>query len=169
TVEDVAPLQPRRQRKRKSITVDAGEASHPPKILRKDHGDLSRVSIGGKSMSVVQKPLLGAVQNLQIVVVALPTLTVVTLFVSATPEHKGGNNTDSLTRANLHTVGASQRFVISLDSSHHSGVNVAKAEVDSLSRSSAPVITATTTMTATVDATTVMKEIVTKPSIFTTG
>nr|GFB16602.1 hypothetical protein [Tanacetum cinerariifolium] len=30
-VEDVAPLQPRRQRKRKTVVVDAGGPSHPPK------------------------------------------------------------------------------------------------------------------------------------------
>ncbi|GKF72521.1 hypothetical protein Tco_0208635, partial [Tanacetum coccineum] len=29
--EGVAPLQQRRQRKRKTVVVDAGEASHPPK------------------------------------------------------------------------------------------------------------------------------------------
>ncbi|GKG58552.1 hypothetical protein Tco_0594322, partial [Tanacetum coccineum] len=43
------------------------------------------------------------------------------------PEREGGDNTDSVTGANLRTVGASQRFVISSDSSHHSGVNVADA------------------------------------------
>ncbi|GJS28592.1 hypothetical protein Tco_0489212, partial [Tanacetum coccineum] len=47
--EGVAPLQPRRQRKRKTVVVDAGEASHPPKKLREDHGTPSGVSIGRKS------------------------------------------------------------------------------------------------------------------------
>nr|GFC58780.1 hypothetical protein [Tanacetum cinerariifolium] len=36
--EDVAPLQPRRQKKRKSVVVDAGELSHLVKRLRDDHG-----------------------------------------------------------------------------------------------------------------------------------
>ncbi|GJW76745.1 gypsy type transposase, partial [Tanacetum coccineum] len=38
-VEDVAPLQPRRQRKRKTVVVDAGESSHPPKRLD-EYGDV---------------------------------------------------------------------------------------------------------------------------------
>nr|GFB91326.1 hypothetical protein [Tanacetum cinerariifolium] len=37
-VEDVAPVQPKHQGKRKSVIVDAGGASHPPKELREDHG-----------------------------------------------------------------------------------------------------------------------------------
>nr|GEY36297.1 hypothetical protein [Tanacetum cinerariifolium] len=44
-----------------------------------------------------------------------------------------------------------QRFVISLDSSHHSGANIAEAEVDSFARPSALVITAATTIASTVD------------------
>ncbi|GJV84610.1 hypothetical protein Tco_1524508 [Tanacetum coccineum] len=51
--EDVAPLQPRRQRKRKTVVVDAGEASHPPKKLRENHGTPSGVFVGGKSRSAV--------------------------------------------------------------------------------------------------------------------
>ncbi|GKF38552.1 hypothetical protein Tco_0118613, partial [Tanacetum coccineum] len=68
--EDVVSLQPRHQRKRKTVVVDASEASHPPKKLREDYGTPSGPSIAGKS-----------------------------------------------------------RFVISLDSSHHSGTNVAEAEL----------------------------------------
>ncbi|GJR65650.1 hypothetical protein Tco_0011715 [Tanacetum coccineum] len=37
-VEDVAHVQPKLQRKRKTVVVDAGESSHPPKRLREDHG-----------------------------------------------------------------------------------------------------------------------------------
>ncbi|GKD48353.1 hypothetical protein Tco_1277329, partial [Tanacetum coccineum] len=59
TVEDVAPLQPRLQRKRKATVVDASGASHPPKTLRKDHGASSRVSVGRKFASVVQRLLAG--------------------------------------------------------------------------------------------------------------
>nr|GEW53292.1 hypothetical protein [Tanacetum cinerariifolium] len=39
--EDVVPLQPRRQRKRKTMVMGAGEASHPSKKLREDHENLS--------------------------------------------------------------------------------------------------------------------------------
>ncbi|GKE27180.1 hypothetical protein Tco_1442564, partial [Tanacetum coccineum] len=35
-IEDVAPVQPKRQRKRKIMAVDTGESSHPPKKLRDD-------------------------------------------------------------------------------------------------------------------------------------
>ncbi|GJV35362.1 hypothetical protein Tco_1407839 [Tanacetum coccineum] len=36
--EDAAPVQLKRQRKRKTVVSDAGEPSHPPKKLREDHG-----------------------------------------------------------------------------------------------------------------------------------
>nr|GEU94748.1 hypothetical protein [Tanacetum cinerariifolium] len=74
--EDVAPLQPKRQRKRKTVIADAGGSLHPPKKLREDHGTPIGPYVAGKS-----------------------------------------------------------RFVISSDSSHHSGANVVKVEVDSLVRS----------------------------------
>ncbi|GKF19108.1 hypothetical protein Tco_0067746, partial [Tanacetum coccineum] len=60
-------------------------------------------------------------------------------------------------------------FVISSDSSHHSGANVTEAEVDSVVRSSAPAIATITTVTATVDAATVAKEAPIKPSLFGAG
>nr|GEX25415.1 reverse transcriptase domain-containing protein [Tanacetum cinerariifolium] len=49
--EDVAPLQPKRQRKRKIVVADAGGSSHPPQKLREDHGTPSRPSVAGKSRS----------------------------------------------------------------------------------------------------------------------
>ncbi|GKC26087.1 hypothetical protein Tco_1033381 [Tanacetum coccineum] len=64
--EDVAPLQPRRQRKRKTMVVDAGDALHPPKKLREDHGTPSGASVGGKSRPVVQQLLDGAVLNAKV-------------------------------------------------------------------------------------------------------
>ncbi|GJY66954.1 hypothetical protein Tco_0469192 [Tanacetum coccineum] len=53
--------------------------------------------------------------------------------------------------------------------SYHSGANVAKAEVDSIVMSSALVMTNATTVIATVDATTVLKETSAKPSLFAAG
>ncbi|GKD34782.1 hypothetical protein Tco_1250291, partial [Tanacetum coccineum] len=164
--EDVAPLQPRRQRKRKTVVVDAGEASHPPKKLREDHGTPSGPSVAGKSRSAIQRLLAGAVLNPDVGVAAMPTLPFITSYVSATPEHEGGDHTDSVTGLNLRTIGASQRFVISSDSSHHSGTNVAEAEVDSLIRSSVPVMTTVTTVTSTVDPAAVAKEKPVEPSLF---
>nr|GFA93931.1 hypothetical protein [Tanacetum cinerariifolium] len=50
---DVTPLQPTRQRKRKTMVADTGGSSHPPKKLREDHGTPSGPSITGKSRSAV--------------------------------------------------------------------------------------------------------------------
>ncbi|GJT24762.1 gypsy type transposase [Tanacetum coccineum] len=122
--EDVALLQPRRQKKRKTVVISAGEPSYPSKKLREDHGTPSGTSVAGKSMPAVQRLLLGR---------------------------------------------APQRFVISSDSSHHSGTHVADTEVDSLIRSSALTMTTITTVTATVDAATVVKETPAKPSLFAVG
>ncbi|GJX12470.1 hypothetical protein Tco_0204228, partial [Tanacetum coccineum] len=58
-------------------------------------------------------------------------------------------------------------FVISSDSSHHSGANIAEAEVDSIVRSSAPTIAIV--VTATVDAAATAKEAPAKPSLFGAG
>ncbi|GJZ16910.1 hypothetical protein Tco_0553033 [Tanacetum coccineum] len=57
-------------------------------------------------------------------------------------------------------------FIISSDSSHHFGANVAEAEVDSLVRSSVPVMTAVTTVTSTVGPALVVKEKPVKPYLF---
>ncbi|GJT74067.1 hypothetical protein Tco_1040792 [Tanacetum coccineum] len=163
-VEDVALVQPKRQRKRKTMVVDAGEPSHSPKRLRKDHETPSGTSVGGKSISAVQRLLAIAVLNAEVRVTATFTLPFVTSSVSTTPEHEGGDHTDSLVGLNLCTIGASQRFVISLDSSHHSGANVAEAEVDSLVRSSMPIMMTITTVTPTVDPVSTVKEKFVKPS-----
>ncbi|GJS87415.1 hypothetical protein Tco_0770051 [Tanacetum coccineum] len=156
-VEDVAPLQPRRQRKRKTVVPDAGGPSHPPKKLREDHGTLSVTSVGGKSRSAVQRLLAGAVQNAEVRGEPIPTLPFVTSSVSATPEREDEVHTDSATGLNLRTIGAPQRFVISSDSSHHSGANIAEAEVDSFARPSVPLMTVATTVTSTVDPATTVK------------
>ncbi|GJS62347.1 hypothetical protein Tco_0657131 [Tanacetum coccineum] len=111
--ENVALAQPRRQQKRKTLAIDAGGPSHPPKKLKDDHGILSGPSVAGKSS-------------------------------------------------------APQRFVISSNSSRHSGAYIAEAEVDSFARPSVPVITTTTTITSTVDPAMAVKEKVVKPSIFST-
>nr|GEW06192.1 ribonuclease H-like domain-containing protein [Tanacetum cinerariifolium] len=59
-----------------------------------------------------------------------------------------------------------QRFVISSDSSHHSGANVTEAETDSLVSSSVPVMITFTTKTPTADPVVIMKEKTVKPSMF---
>ncbi|GJU55523.1 hypothetical protein Tco_1229237, partial [Tanacetum coccineum] len=95
------------------------------------------------------------------------TLPFVTSSVSATPERENENPADSVTGPNLRTISAPQRFVISSDSSHHSGANIAKSEVDSIVRSSTLIIA--TVVTAMVDAAATAKEIPIKPSLFGAG
>ncbi|GJX90910.1 hypothetical protein Tco_0344236 [Tanacetum coccineum] len=114
--EDVAPLQPRRQRKRKTVVVGAG----------------------GKSRSAVQQLLARAVLNAEVRGEPIPTLPFVTSSVSATPGH----------------------------SSHHSGTNIVKAEVNSLIRSSVPVMTIVTIITSTVDTDATTKEKPVEASLF---
>ncbi|GJU05491.1 hypothetical protein Tco_1121921 [Tanacetum coccineum] len=91
------------------------------------------------------------------------------LLVGAVLNVKDGDHTDSVAEPNFQTVSAPQRFVISSDSSHHSSANVTKAEVDSLVRSSVPVMTAVTTVTSTVDLASIAKEKPVKPSPFFVG
>ncbi|GKD50603.1 hypothetical protein Tco_1279579, partial [Tanacetum coccineum] len=122
------------------MVVDAGGASHPPKKLREDHGTLSGTSIGGKSRSTFHRLLAGAVLNAEVRVAAIPTLPFVTAYVSTTPERE--------------------------DSSHHSGPTIIEAEVDSLVRSSVPIMTTAITVTSMVDPALIDKEKPAKPSLF---
>ncbi|GJZ36000.1 hypothetical protein Tco_0581817 [Tanacetum coccineum] len=125
--EDAAPVQPKSQRKKKTIVSDAGGPSHPPKKLREDY----ETSTGP--------------------------------YVA---ERESEDQTDSMARANLRTITAPPRFVISSDSSHHSGANIAEAEVDSFARPSIPLMTVATTVTSTVDPATTVKEKFVESSIF---
>ncbi|GKF68009.1 hypothetical protein Tco_0197688, partial [Tanacetum coccineum] len=165
-VEVAAPVQPRRQWKRKSMVVDAGGVSHLPKRLWEDHGTPGGTSVGGKCHFTIKRLLVGAVLNAEVGVAAIPTLPFVTASVSSTPERKAGDHTNSVAEPNLCTIGASQRFVIFSNSSHHSGPTIAEAEVDSLARSSIPIMTTVTTVTLTVDHALVAKEKSVKPSLF---
>ncbi|GJT42864.1 hypothetical protein Tco_0951579 [Tanacetum coccineum] len=81
-------------------------------------------------------------------------------------EREDRDQTDFMARANLRTITAPPRFVISSDSSHHSGANITEAEVDSFSRPSVPLMTMTTTVTSTVDPNTTAKEKFIDSSVF---
>ncbi|GJX37206.1 hypothetical protein Tco_0250509 [Tanacetum coccineum] len=87
--------------------------------------------------------MLDFILNVEVGVEAVATLPLVTSSISATPEREGDNPTDSITGLNLRTVGPSERFVISSDSSHHSSTNASRAEVDTIIRSAVlpPVMT----------------------------
>nr|GEW17275.1 hypothetical protein [Tanacetum cinerariifolium] len=157
---------PRHQRKRKTVVVEADGSSHPPKKLREDHGTPSGPPIAGKSRTAVQRLFAGAVLNAEVRGDPIPTLPFVTSSISATPEREGGIHTHSVTGLNLRTISAPQRFVISSNSSHHSGANVAEAEVDSLVRSSVPVMTIFTTTIPTADPVVAVKKKIVKPYAF---
>ncbi|GJU95714.1 hypothetical protein Tco_1320470 [Tanacetum coccineum] len=139
--EDVALAQPRRQKKRKTLIVDAGGPSHPPKKLREDHKTLSVPSIAGKSRSAVQRLLAGVVLNVEVRGEPIPILPFVTSFVSATPERESGDHTDFVTGLNLQTIRASQRSTV-------------------------PLMMTVTTVIPTVDSTAITKEKTVKPSLF---
>ncbi|GJS77621.1 hypothetical protein Tco_0727502 [Tanacetum coccineum] len=141
-IEDVVLVQPRRQGKRKSVIVDAGGASHPPKKLREDLGTPSGTPVGGESRSAIKRLLSRAVLNAEVRVAAIPTLPFVTTSVSTTPERESGYHTDSVAELNLHTIGAPSSVLI---------------------------MTTATTITSTVDPTSVTKEKFFKPSPFGAG
>nr|GFA50115.1 hypothetical protein [Tanacetum cinerariifolium] len=149
-----------------SVVVDASRASHPPKKLREDHETPSEAFVGCKSRSAIKRLLAGAMLNAKVRVTAIPTLPFVTAFVSFTPKREDGGYTDFMTEPQLCTISASQRFVISLDSSHYFGPTIAEAEVDSLFRSSAPIMTTATTINSTNDSVLVAKEKHVKRTLF---
>nr|GEX98639.1 hypothetical protein [Tanacetum cinerariifolium] len=164
--EDVAPERLKRQWKRKSMVVDAGGASHPPKKLKEDHRTSSGTYFAGKSLSSLQWLLAEAGLNAKVRVMGIPTLPFMTASMSTMLEHEDEDHTDSVVEPNLRTIEAPQWFVISSDSSHHSRPIIVEAEVDYLVRSSTPVMTTATTITSMVDSTLVAKERTAKPSLF---
>nr|GEV18308.1 hypothetical protein [Tanacetum cinerariifolium] len=123
-----------------------------------DYGAPGGPTVGGKSQSSIQRLLAGAVQNAEVRGGVMPTLPFVSSSVSITPEREGGDHTKLLAGANLRTIGAPQRFVISSDSFDHPGVNIAEAEVDYVVRTSMPIITSATITTPTGDPAAIAKE-----------
>nr|GFC25195.1 hypothetical protein [Tanacetum cinerariifolium] len=96
-----------------------------------DYGTFSGAATGGKSVYVLKELLASSILNVE----AVANLPLVTFSVSTTLGREGGNPTDSITRLNLRTIGASERFVISSDSSYHSSTHASRSEVDSIIRS----------------------------------
>ncbi|GJT92867.1 kinase-like domain, phloem protein 2-like protein, partial [Tanacetum coccineum] len=105
---------------------------------------------GGKSLSALNRLLQDSRLTVEQGVAALPTLPFITSSVTASPLEEGGDRTDSVTGPSLRTIGPSVRFVVLSDSSHHSGANSAGPEVDSLVRSTAPIMTEAITVATTV-------------------
>ncbi|GJZ55008.1 hypothetical protein Tco_0610201 [Tanacetum coccineum] len=141
--------------KKKRVVHESGDtpaASHPPKRLRTDYGNTSGFVIRGKSPGVLNRLLRASQLTVEQGVTALPTLPFITSSVTASPLEEGRGHTDFVTASTLRTVGPSERFVVLSDSSHYSSAKSADAEVDSLTRSAAPVMAAATTVTTSVSA-----------------
>ncbi|GKE33846.1 hypothetical protein Tco_1453168, partial [Tanacetum coccineum] len=92
-------------------------------------------------------------------VTAAATLPFITSFVTPMPEREGGDNTDSVSGPNLRTKPPGVRFVISSDSTHHSGTHDVDVEVSSLIRStvSDPAVLTTTVATTVVAGTSILQ------------
>ncbi|GKE15452.1 hypothetical protein Tco_1423029, partial [Tanacetum coccineum] len=100
-----------------------------------DHETSSGAAAGDKSPSILKELLASSMLNVEVGVTTMATLPVITSLVYATPEHESGVPADSIIGLNLRTIGASERFVISSDSSHHSSINASRAEADSVIKS----------------------------------
>nr|GEU66288.1 hypothetical protein [Tanacetum cinerariifolium] len=146
--------------------VDPDEPSHLAKKPRGDYGALGVLAIGGKSRSAVQHILPEVVQHAEVKGGDIPTFPFVSSSVSTTPKRKGGDYTEFLAGANLHTLKAPQRFVISSYSFDPLGDNIAKAEVDYVARTSMPIMTNATTATPTADPAAIAKEKIFSASVF---
>ncbi|GKC31925.1 hypothetical protein Tco_1039219, partial [Tanacetum coccineum] len=167
--ETMAAEKPKRPRKKRQAVADARGSFHPPKKLRDDHGTSSGAAIVGKSSSAIKELLASSILNVEAGASAMPTLPFVTSSVSATLEREGDVLVDSVTGVNLRNIGPAERFVIPLDSSHHSSTNFTEDEVDSLVMSSVLVMTTATTVTSAVDPASVVKEKLVEPSSFFAG
>nr|GEW30485.1 protein suppressor of K(+) transport growth defect 1-like [Tanacetum cinerariifolium] len=152
--KDVAE-KPRWLKKTRKVARDASSSTMPPKKIREDYGTSgTSASTGGKSRAAMQSLLDSSKLAAKIRVTAATTVPLVTSFVSLMLEREEGDHTDSVSGPNLQTKPAVVRFVISSDSSHHSGTHFVDVEVFSLVRSTVldpSVMTAAVTTTAVVE------------------
>nr|GEZ82820.1 hypothetical protein [Tanacetum cinerariifolium] len=100
-----------------------------------DYRASSKAAICDKSLSALRELLASILLNVEVGVAAMPTLPMVTSLVSATPENESDAPSDSITGPNVRTIDASERFIISSDSSYHSSTHASEAEGDSFIRS----------------------------------
>nr|GEV18185.1 hypothetical protein [Tanacetum cinerariifolium] len=133
--ENVIAERPKRPRKKRQAVTDISGSFHPPKKLKGDYRISGGVATSAKPLFVLKELFAYSMLNVEVGVVVVATLPLVTSSVSATLEHESGVPTNSIAGLNLRTICASIRFVISLDSSHHSSTNASGAEGDSIIRS----------------------------------
>ncbi|GKE59726.1 hypothetical protein Tco_1510093, partial [Tanacetum coccineum] len=125
---------PKKVRKKRKAADGASGSSLPPKKLREDHGTPGDVgaSTAGKFLAALQGLLDSSTLSVEVGVTAMATVPFVTSSVTPIPEREDGRHADSITRPNLRTQPAAERFVVLLDSSHHSSTNAADDEVTSI-------------------------------------
>ncbi|GJU09972.1 hypothetical protein Tco_1132368 [Tanacetum coccineum] len=152
TTGSMAAERLKRPRKKRAAATDASSSSHPLNKLRGDYRTSSEVVIGGRSLSVIKELLASCILSDEAGVSAMPTLPFVTSSVSAMPGNEDVAPFDSVTGANLCSIGLAVRFVISSDSSHHSSTNAPGAKVDSVIRSAVPPPVTTEAVITTSDA-----------------
>ncbi|GJV73169.1 hypothetical protein Tco_1493164 [Tanacetum coccineum] len=144
-------------KKRKSASGSSGSVL-PPKRLREYHdtsGDAG-ASTARKYLAVLQDLLESSTLATEVGVTTAITVPFVTSSMTPTPERESGGRTDFISEPNLRTQHPAERFVISLDFSHHSSTNATDDEVTSIVRSSVPpppVMTAVVATTAIAGAT----------------
>ncbi|GKA49314.1 hypothetical protein Tco_0742387 [Tanacetum coccineum] len=90
---------PKRSKKKRVVYDSEGlpVASHPPKKLRADYGDVGGSATGGKSLSALNRLLETSRLSVEQGVPTLPTLPFITSSVTASPLEEGGDRTDSVT------------------------------------------------------------------------
>ncbi|GJU70503.1 hypothetical protein Tco_1256762 [Tanacetum coccineum] len=107
-------------------------AADKPKRLRK-----RKTADGASGSSLLPKRL--STLNAKVGAMAVVTVPFVTSSVTPTPEHEGGDHTDSVSGPNFRTQRPSERFVVSSDSTPAPDNNVVDDEVTSVVRSAEPV------------------------------
>nr|GEY97837.1 transposase (putative), gypsy type [Tanacetum cinerariifolium] len=108
------------------IVADENVVAERPKRLRK-----KRQVVTDASGSLSPKKLRG---TMELLVRLLPTAN----LLLSLEKHESCPATDSITGLNRRTLSLSKRFVISLDSSHHTSTNATEAGIDYLVRSVTP-------------------------------
>ncbi|GJY75357.1 hypothetical protein Tco_0480473 [Tanacetum coccineum] len=130
--------------------IQAAVADKPKRTRKKNHdtfGDAGTSTVG-KSLAALQGLLDRSTLATEVGVTTAATVPFVTSFVTLTSKHEGGGHTDSVSEPNLRTQHLAERFLISLDSSHHSSTNVIDVKVTSIVRSSIPPPSVITTVVA---------------------
>nr|GEU36919.1 hypothetical protein [Tanacetum cinerariifolium] len=117
------------------VSLTGVESELEASVERSDYGTSSGTVNAGKCPSNLKELLASSILNVESGVEIVATLPFVTSSVSATPEHESGVPADSVTWQYIRLIGASERFVVSLDSSQHSITNAFEAEGDSIIRS----------------------------------